>query len=129
VAVIRCPHRNEARIDAPPSSAAAAARHADARAPKFIGVYTAVPGGQDALVFTAGSSENSASLRAASWRQLAWLGVQLDEHANDSGRPRISTADSGVSVWVIPTDEELMIANYTLALVRPGAPSARAERT
>jgi acetate kinase len=86
---------------------------------KFIGAYTAVLGGLDALVFTAGIGENSAPLRAASCRQLAWLGVRLDEHANNSGGPRISAADSGVSVWVIPTDEERMIAQYTLALVSP----------
>lgn len=96
---------------------------------KFIGAYTAVLGGLDALVFTAGIGENSAPLRAASCRQLAWLGVKLDEHANAAGGPRISCADSGVSVWVIPTDEELMIANDTLALVRPGARPARQEST
>jgi acetate kinase len=49
---------------------------------------------------------------------LAWLGVTLDEKANDSSGPRISTPDSRVSVWVIPTNEELMIAQHTLALVR-----------
>jgi acetate kinase len=45
--------------------------------------------------------------------------VKLDKQANDSNGPRISTADSRVSVWVIPTDEELMIAQHTLALIRP----------
>jgi acetate kinase len=45
--------------------------------------------------------------------------VKLDKQANDSNGPRISAPDSGVSVWVIPTDEELMIAQHTLALVRP----------
>jgi acetate kinase len=50
---------------------------------------------------------------------MAWLGVKLDEPANASGGPRISAPDSGVSVWVIPTNEELMIAQHTLALVRP----------
>ncbi len=88
---------------------------------KYIGAYTAVLGGLDALVFTAGIGENSAPVRTASCGQLAWLGVKLDAQANDSGGPRISTADSGVSVWVIPTDEELMIAQHTLALVRSGA--------
>ena len=52
-------------------------------------------------------------------RKLAWLGVKLDERANAAGGPRISAADSSVSVWVIPTNEELMIAQHTLALVRP----------
>jgi acetate kinase len=50
---------------------------------------------------------------------MAWLGVKLDEQANASGGPRISASDSAVSVRVIPTDEELMIAQHTLALVRP----------
>ena len=51
--------------------------------------------------------------------QAGWLGVRLDEQANETGGPRISAPDSSVSVWVIPTDEELMIAQHTLALVRP----------
>jgi acetate kinase len=51
--------------------------------------------------------------------KLARLGVKLDGQANDSNGPRISTADSRVSVWVIATDEELTIAQHTLALVRP----------
>ena len=50
---------------------------------------------------------------------MAWLGVRLDEQANTLGGPRISTPDSAVSVWVIPTNEELMIAQHTLALIRP----------
>ena len=58
-------------------------------------------------------------MRAALCRKLAWLGVKLDEQANASNGPRISAADSAVSVWVIPTNEELMIAQHTLALVRP----------
>lgn len=86
---------------------------------KFVGAYAAVLGGLDAFVFTAGIGENSAPLRAALCRKLSWLGVKMDEQANDSNGPRISTADSRASVWVIPTDEELMIAQHTLALVRP----------
>ncbi|MEO8154734.1 MAG: acetate/propionate family kinase [Rhizobacter sp.] len=97
--------------------AASAIEHFVYAMTKFIGAYTAVLGGLDALVFTAGIGENSAPVRAAVCGRLAWLGVKLDEHANSSGGPRISTADSGVSVWVIPTDEELMIAQHTLALV------------
>jgi acetate kinase len=58
-------------------------------------------------------------VRAALCDKLAWLGVKLDAQANVAGAPRISTADSRVSVWVIPTNEELMIAQHTLALVRP----------
>jgi acetate kinase len=86
---------------------------------KYAGAYASVLGGLDAFVFTAGIGENSAPLRAALCAKLAWLGVKLDEHANASGGPRISTPDSRVSVWVIPTNEELMIAQHTLALVRP----------
>ncbi len=85
---------------------------------KYAGAYASVLGGLDAFVFTAGIGENSAPLRAAFCAKLAWLGVKLDERANGSGGPRISTPDSRVSVWVIPTNEELMIAQHTLALVR-----------
>jgi len=85
---------------------------------KFAGAYVAVLGGLDAFVFTAGIGENSAPLRAALCARLAWLGVKLDERANACNGPRISTPDSSVSVWVIPTNEELMIAQHTLALIR-----------
>jgi acetate kinase len=85
---------------------------------KYAGAYAAVLGGLDAFVFTAGIGEHSALLRAALCAKLAWLGVKLDERANASGGPRISAPHSGVSVWVIPTDEERMIAQHTLALVR-----------
>ena len=86
---------------------------------KFVGAYVSVLGGLDALVFTAGIGENSAQVRAALCGSLAWLGVKLDKPANASGGPRISAADSSISVWVIPTNEELMIARHTLALIRP----------
>ena len=86
---------------------------------KYAGAYTSVLGGLDAFVFTAGIGENSAPVRATLCDKLAWLGVKLDAQANTAGAPRISTADSRVSVWVIPTNEELMIAQHTLALVRP----------
>ena len=86
---------------------------------KYAGAYAAVLGGLDAFVFTAGIGEHSVPVRAALCRKLGWLGVTLDEQANEAGGPRISAQDSRVSVWVIPTDEELMIAQHTLALVRP----------
>jgi acetate kinase len=85
---------------------------------KDVGAYAAVLGGLDALIFTGGIGENSAPVRAALCRKLAWLGVKLDEPANGAGGPRISAPGSNVSVWVIPTNEELMIAQHTLALVR-----------
>jgi acetate kinase len=86
---------------------------------KYAGAYAAVLGGLDAFVFTAGIGEHSAPVRAALCAKLAWLGVKMDKRANESNGPRISTSDSRVSVWVIPTDEELMIAQHTLALIRP----------
>ena len=70
-------------------------------------------------MFTAGIGEHSARVRAALCRNLVWLGVKLDEQANAADGPKISAPDSAASVWVIPTNEELMIAQHTLALVRP----------
>jgi acetate kinase len=82
-------------------------------------------GGLDAVVFTAGIGERSPEIRAAVCRRLGWLGVSLDADANAAGRPRLSTTDSGVGVWVIPTDEESMIAQHTRALLA-GCPAAAA---
>lgn len=84
---------------------------------KFAGAYTAVLGGLDAFVFTAGIGENDPPLRAAVIEKLAWLGAKLDVDANNRNGPRISTEDSKVSLWVIPTNEELMIAQHAAALV------------
>lgn len=84
---------------------------------RFAGAYAVVLGGLDAFVFTAGIGENDAALRAAVVNKLAWLGVRLDPDANSRHGPRISTEDSKVSVWVIPTDEELMIAQHTARLM------------
>jgi acetate kinase len=84
---------------------------------KFAGAYTAVLGGLDAFVFTAGIGENDAALRAAVVEKIAWFGAKLDVEANNANGPRISTQDSKVSVWVIPTNEELMIAQHAAALV------------
>jgi len=83
------------------------------RAAKEIGALTAVLGGLDALVFTAGIGENSAEVRRQISESSAWLGIELDRAANVAKRPRISTPRSKVSVWVIPTNEELMIARHT----------------
>jgi acetate kinase len=85
---------------------------------KYAGAYTCVLGGLDALIFTAGIGEHSAPVRAALCARLAWLGVKLDVKANATSARRISAAQSGVSVWVVPTDEELMIAQHTLALIQ-----------
>jgi acetate kinase len=83
---------------------------------KYVGAYAAVLGGLDALVFTAGIGEHSVLVRAALCEKLAWLGVTLDKPGNAAGGPRISVPESAVSVWVIPTDEELMIARHTWRL-------------
>jgi acetate kinase len=82
-----------------------------------LGSLTAALGGLDAIVFTAGIGENSAVLRERVCRDARWLGVELDSKANDAGGPRISNAVSHVSVWAIPTNEELMIARHTRALI------------
>ena len=83
------------------------------RAAKEIGALAAVLHGIDGLVFTAGIGENSAEVREQICRASAWLGIELDRDANKGGGPRISAPDSEVSVWVIPTNEELMIARHT----------------
>jgi acetate kinase len=82
-----------------------------------LGSLAAALGGLDGLVLTAGIGENSPEIRDRIGARAAWLGVRLDETANHAGGPRISAADSRVSVWVIPTDEERMIAEHTLAVV------------
>jgi acetate kinase len=78
-----------------------------------LGSLAAALGGLDALVFTAGIGENSPVIRARVCADAAWLGVSLDEAANKAGQPRISHPASGVTVWVVPTNEELMIALHT----------------
>jgi len=82
-----------------------------------IGSLAAALGGLDAIVFTAGIGKHSASIRRSVCRTAAWLGLVLDETANDSRASRISTLDSPVSAWVVPTDEELMIARHTRRLL------------
>jgi len=78
-----------------------------------LGSLAAALGGLDAVVFTGGIGENSAEIRARVCRGAAWLGVSLDEAANHGGGPRISTAGSATAAWVLPTNEELMIARHT----------------
>jgi acetate kinase len=82
-----------------------------------IGAMAAALGGMDALVFTAGIGEHPAPVRETVCRTAAWLGIDLDASANLPQGPRISTPGSRVSAWVIPTDEQLMIARHTLAAV------------
>jgi acetate kinase len=88
------------------------------RITRELGSLAAALGGIDALVFTAGIGEHAPAVRARVCEQAGWLGIRLDAAANLRGAPRLSSADSPVSVWVIPTDEELMIARHTLACAR-----------
>jgi acetate kinase len=87
------------------------------RISRELGSLAAALGGLDTLVFTAGIGEHASPIRAEVCAQAAWLGVRLDAAANDRHGPRISAPDSRVAVWVIPTDEELVIARHTRALV------------
>jgi acetate kinase len=82
-----------------------------------LGSLAAALGGLDGIVFTGGIGENSIAVRERVCRDALWLGVEVDEGANRAGGPRISTADSRVSAWVIPTNEELMIAHHTRHLL------------
>jgi acetate kinase len=81
-----------------------------------LGSLAAALGGLDALVFTGGIGQHDAAVRAGVCAGSRWLGIELDAAANQSGGPRISSEASGVSVWAIRTDEELVIAKHTLAL-------------
>jgi acetate kinase len=83
------------------------------RIARELGSLAAALGGLDALVFTGGIGENSAELRERVCHDAAWLGVQLDAAANRAAGPRISTQSSRTAAWVLPTNEELMIARHT----------------
>jgi acetate kinase len=92
-----------------------------------LGSLAAALGGLDALVFTAGIGEHAAPIRERVCRQAAWLGVELDAPANAKHGPRISSAASRVAAWVMPTNEELMIARHTrevLSNAKRHAPAA-----
>jgi acetate kinase len=78
-----------------------------------LGSLAGALGGLDALVFTAGVGENSAAIRERVSRDAGWLGLTLDATTNAAGGPRISAPDTRVTAWVIPTNEELMIARHT----------------
>ena len=91
-----------------------------------LGSMAAALGGIDALVFSGGIGENSVALRAAVCRDAAWLGVVLDQDANAArggGVARISAAASKVAVWIVPANEELMIARHTLDVLAQPAPA------
>jgi acetate kinase len=82
-----------------------------------LGSLTAALGGLDALIFTAGIGEHAAVIRARVCRDAQWLPILLDEEANARGGPRISRSESRVSAWVIPTDENLIVARHTRRLL------------
>jgi acetate kinase len=84
-----------------------------------LGSLTAALGGLDAMVFTAGIGENAPVVRSRICRDAAWLGVDIDEAANAEGQQKISRAESRIAVWVVPTNEELMIARHTRHLLAP----------
>jgi acetate kinase len=102
-----------ALLQSPEPNASLAVDYFVYRAAKEIGALAAVLEGVDGLVFTAGIGENSAEIRKRICRSSAWLGIALDEESNLRGETRISVRGSRVSVWVIPTNEELMIARHT----------------
>ena len=104
-------------LDSPAPRAKVAVDYYVYRAGRELGSLAAALGGLDAVVFTAGIGENSAVIRERVCRDAAWLGLELDAKANAAGGPRISTDKSRVDAWVIPTNEELMIAQHTARLV------------
>ena len=93
------------------------------RVRKYIGAYLATLNGADAIVFAGGIGENAAEIRSRICRELGWAGVELDEEANarmvGGAEGRITTEVSKLAVWVIPTDEELLIARDTVRVVEP----------
>jgi len=90
------------------------------RIARELGSMAAALGGLDALVFTAGIGENAAPIRERVCRSAAWLGLEFDADANQAGGPKISRDGSRVRAWVVPTDEELMIARHTVRLLSSG---------
>ena len=97
------------------------------RVVKEIGALAAVLQGVDALVFTAGIGEHSTEVRERICRASSWLGIEFDAEANARHARRISAAQSRVSAWVIPTNEELMIARHTWSLLGLGSADRASE--
>jgi acetate kinase len=81
------------------------------------GMLAAALGGLDAFVFTAGIGENSPDIRARIAQKVAWLGIDFDAAANTAGKGLMSRTGSRVALYTVPTDEELMIARHTVALL------------
>jgi acetate kinase len=91
------------------------------RISRELGSLAASLGGLDAIVFTAGIGEHALEIRRDVCKQAVWLGVELDDSANTVATARITVADSRVSAWVIPTNEDLMIARHTWSLTEKRA--------
>ena len=87
-----------------------------------LGSLAAALGGLDALVFTAGIGEHATEIRRRVCEQAAWFGFEIDEAANAKGGPRVTAEGSKASAWVIPTDEDLMIALHSWALLQAQLP-------
>lgn len=89
---------------------------------QYLGAYLTVLGGADAIVFSAGIGENSSVIRAGVCRDMAWAGIELDKARNESlprgCESRISTDNSRIQVWVLPTNEELVVARQTAEAVK-----------
>jgi acetate kinase len=93
------------------------------------GMLAASMGGIDGFVFTAGIGENAPRIRDAVAKNLAWLGLDLDAKANEAAGPCISREGSRVACYVIPTDEELMIARHTLHVMRTQSAKMSTEKS
>jgi acetate kinase len=95
------------------------------RAGRELGALAATLGGLDAIVFTAGIGENQPEVRARICQLAAWLGVELDEAANLRHGPRITTAGSAIAAYVVPTDEESMIARHVVGVLESKSQESR----
>ncbi len=100
-------------LASPDARAAEALDYFVYRIGRELGSLAAALGGLDAIIFTGGIGENSDVIRARVCREATWLGLILDEAANNAGGPKISRPDSRVAAWVVPANEELMIAQHT----------------
>jgi len=91
----------------------------------YLGAYLVDLGGADAIVFTGGIGENSARIRSQTCRDLEWLGVKLDPERNAGGPAErlVSTDDSRIQVWIVPTNEEIVVARQTQNLLKSGKDS------
>jgi acetate kinase len=90
---------------------------------QYLGAYLALLGGADVIVFTGGIGENSRVVRERTCRNMEWAGIQLDPQRNDTarGESRISPDGSPVQVWIVPTNEELVVARQAAAVLQAGA--------